>query len=169
MSIFSDVLAQLRQMHAEGKVALPTNLQESATVLQSIVTTKGKTIGGAGDYDHKPSSNNAGLRELVSRYLRLQPEFQSHVQSQSQKIFKPGVQYSVVHVRLTDKKGEAKLNFELELDDMVVSVIRAAKDFGGCRGIFLMLGRYGHQARPWPGNAGSWVRGRHARRSSECQ
>ena len=41
-----------------------------------------------------------------------------------------------VHVRLTDKKGEAKKNFELKLDDMVVNVVQAAQDFGDCRGIF---------------------------------
>ena len=170
MSIFSYVLGKLRQVHAESKVALAINLQESATVYgasnvggniwidyfqqphevthagytlvpQSTVTTKGKNIGSAGVYDHNPISNNAGLvydtRELVSRYLRLQPDFQCHLQNLAQKIFKPGVKYLAVHVRLTVKWCEAKLNFELTLEDMVAAVVQAAKDFGDCWGIFL--------------------------------
>jgi hypothetical protein len=106
-----------------------------------IVKSKIQPLTSAGIWGHASISQTAGTvydaRELVARFVRLQPDFQTSVHEFAQKFFKGGQKYLAIHVRLTDKSSEASQNFELKLEDMVQHTKQAALDFGDCQGVFL--------------------------------
>ena len=107
----------------------------------SIDTDKIQPLTSAGIWGHAALSWSAGTvhdaREMVTRYLRLNPDFQTSVSNSANTLFVHDTRYLAVHVRLGDKEHEAPQNFTLTLDTMVRVIKQTAIDFSQCSGIFL--------------------------------